>query len=215
MRYVKNEKGIALMMALILAFIGLAIISALVYLITQGTIVSGFKKRYQTALEASHSGTDLMTKQVIPDLIGSGNISADINTMQASLAEITLNFPVAPNCLQDKLLRPTFINNYGTFNWPNCGAANTSLDPTTAPDLTFTLLGVAPQPNFNVAAKIVDTVEGNSDRSGLELEGLGVAESGSGMITPKHTPYMYRIELQAQRAGTPDERANLSVLYAY
>jgi len=157
-----------------------------------------------------------MTKQVIPELIGSGSIAADINTMQADLAGITLNFPVAPTCFQDKLLFPTFINNYGTFNWANCVAGlNNSLDPATATDMTFTLLGVAPQPNFNVFAKIVDTVEGNSDRSGLELEGLGVVESGSGMIVPPHTPYLYRIELQAERAGAPDERANLSVLYAY
>ena len=58
MRFMKNEKGIALVMVLILSLISLAIVSALLFMITQGTQVSGFQKFYRTAEEASLGGAE-------------------------------------------------------------------------------------------------------------------------------------------------------------
>jgi Flp pilus assembly pilin Flp len=210
MRYVRNEKGIALVLALILSLIALAIISTLVYFVTQGTEISGFQKRYHTAREAAEGGVELATKEVISRTIGSTDLTTDRANIQNDLVALNLLLPATTTnaCLSDKL-------QLSTANWANCGADNTSLVPTTAPDVTFTLFGVAPQPNFDVFAKIVDTVSGNSNRSGIDLEGIGVVETTTGMVTPKHFPIMYRVDIQAQRAGNPDERANLSVLYAY
>jgi hypothetical protein len=47
MKHLKNEKGIALVMVLVLSLIALAITSALIYLVIQGTKYSGFFKRYE------------------------------------------------------------------------------------------------------------------------------------------------------------------------
>jgi len=197
---VLNEKGIALVMVLILSLIAFAIISALIYFLTQSTVVSAIQKRYRTALEASHGGVEFTTKEIIPQTIPGTTLSS-LGTYAG-----LMSVQVTDACFAAKLtsLPP---------NWP--GGCSSTLDPKPSPDITLTLLGVPPQPNFNVFVKVVDTALGNSDRSGLELEGLGVVESGAGMITPKHSPYIYRIELQAERAGTPDERSNLSALYAY
>ena len=59
-----NEKGIALVMILILSAIALAIMAGLIYMITAGTQISGMQKRYKTALEAGKGGTDI-TYQLI------------------------------------------------------------------------------------------------------------------------------------------------------
>ncbi|MEW6569831.1 MAG: hypothetical protein AB1390_01450 [Nitrospirota bacterium] len=216
MRYLKNEKGVALMMALILSLIALAIISALIYFVTQGTSISGFQKRYQTAKEAAQGDVEFVTREIIPRTIGSTNV-ADLISIESTLggeySVISLSFPSNAACLREKLL-------LSTVDWISCSADEKSFDlkksdGSLIADFSVTLPGVPPQPNFSVYAKIVDTIEGNTDSGGLALEGLGVTESGSGMVTPQHFPVLYRIEVQGERMNNPDERANMSVLYAY
>lgn len=207
MKYIRNEKGIALMMALILSLVALAIISALIYFVTQGTLISGFQKRYQTAQETAQGGVEFMTGEIIEKAISGASLSS-LGSYGGMMA-----IGVTDACFSTKLTQQT-------SNW---GACSSTLDPKDFPDITLTFLGAAPQPNFIAYAKIVDTLgdtsggspAGNSDTSGLYLEGQGVAESGSGMVTPQHIPYMYRIEVQGERSTNPDERANFSVLYAY
>jgi hypothetical protein len=110
-------------------------------------------------------------------------------------------------CLQAKLTLPTATWINSPYNCSN------TITPTTAPDITMTL----PATNgtqFTVYSKIVDTVAGNTDTSGLQLEGAGVAESNT-IIVPQHFPYVYRVEVQGQRSVNPAEKSNISVLYAY
>jgi hypothetical protein len=57
--YIKNERGIAFAMVLVLSVISLAIISTLIYFVIQGTKFSGFAKRYATAREAGLGGTEV------------------------------------------------------------------------------------------------------------------------------------------------------------
>ncbi len=71
MKRLNNERGVALVMALILTLIILAAVSALLYLVTQGTMMSGYQKRYQTALEAAKGGMELATKEIISRTIAS------------------------------------------------------------------------------------------------------------------------------------------------
>ena len=66
---------------------------------------------------------------------------------------------------------------------------------------------------YKIFAKIVETKPGNSDTSGLQLQGEGVAEA-SASITPMHNPYIYRLEVQGEQSAT-SERGNIEVLYAY
>jgi hypothetical protein len=226
MKYINNERGVALVMALILSLIILVTVSALLYLVTQGTMMSGYQKRYQTSLEASRGGTDMVTKEVLSRVISqalsASLLTAEKASLQSTYSQVSLGFPSTTTtaCLQNKLLWSPWYSS--TDNWTNCGSNNKTLDPKQNPDITFQLSGPTAAENFNVYAKIVDTVGcttaadcPNTDTSGLDLQGQGVAEAGSGMVSPKQVPYMYRLEIQAERATNPDERSNLSVLYAY
>lgn len=226
MKLFHNERGVALVMALILSLIVLVTVSALIYLVTLGTSISGFQKRYQTAQEAAKGGVELVTKEIVSRTIAKADLAADLSSMKSAIVTDysgslggSLAFPLTTStaCLQNKLRQSTWTGT--TNNWTSCGAANMSLNPTESPDVTFTLSGNPGAANFNVSTKIVDTIAGNTDTSGLDLQGMGVVESGSGMVTPKQNPYMYRLEIRAERATSPgespDERANLSVLFAY
>jgi len=193
-----NERGVALVTVLLLALIGLGITLAALYMVGRGIQISGLFKRYETALEASHGAADFVVKEFIPNKIG----EVPLATLGNYGGIVAYNIDDA--CFTNKLTLPT-------ASW---GCSDTSLDPTNSPDMTLTLAATGGTP-FRVFTKIVDTVPGNTSTSGIMLEGMGVVESGSGIITPQHFPYMYRIEVRGERQTNPDERANLSVLYAY
>jgi hypothetical protein len=207
MRLLKNEKGIALVMALILSLIALAITSALIYLITQGSMISGFQKRYQTAQEAAQGGIEFGSNEIINKTIGGTSSLSSLGTYGGMLSGNATDA-----CFASKLTSPT-------SSWA-VGCSST-LEPKDSPDFTLRLSGVAPQPNFNVFVKIVDSTgdissggSGNTDTSGLNLEGFGVVEGG-GLVSPPAVPHIYRVEVQGERETNPDERANYSVLYTY
>jgi len=203
-RILFNNKGIALVMVLILSLISLAIMSGLIYMVTSGTQVSGIEKRYRTALEAGKSGKDI-AYQIIA---ARGN--------PYSVAEAALfNFSITASnaCLNSKLNTPTYVN--GVNNW---GACNISPDIITEPvpdpstyDMIFQL---GTNPAYTVYAKIIDTVEGNSSID-EGLEKTGVVISNSGELTVVSVPYLYTIEIAAENAANPMERSKLSVLYQY
>jgi hypothetical protein len=201
MKKIQNERGIALVMALMLSFLSLVIVLALLYMITQGTKVSAANKRYKSALEASYGGVEVFTKDIIPQLMGaSGSSFSTVLTSAIGWGTTA--------CTAEKLANSPLL-------WSNCDSNAKSIDPKIGYDATFTLRGQLGS-NFNVYAKIVDTQPGNSDTSGAELldSGAGVAYGASG-VSPKHMPALYRIEIQGERDTNPLEKARLSVLYAY
>ena len=211
-RVVKNEHGIALVTSLMLTLITLAIIMAVMYLISSSIQNTGANKRYKSAMEAAYGGTELVVKDLLPMIMrdfASANLGTDISNYSQD-AGLTVsangynNTSQSQQCLQDKLTLPT--SHWHTY-------CSNTLNPTTTPDITLTL----PATNgtqFSVYSKIVDTVPGNTDSSGLQLEGAGVAESNT-IIVPQHFPYVYRLEIQGQRTVNPAEKSNISVLYAY
>jgi hypothetical protein len=199
-----NERGVALAMVLILSAIVLAIIAGLIYMITSTTQISGMQKRYRTALEAGMGGADvtfrLLAMRGDPDL--------------AMRTAIGYSRTISDACFTAKLNSTTTA-----ANWASCGDYSNAtamvidpLDPTTY-DFQFNL-GAAPYPTYTGYGKIVDTVEGNSGGD----EGLlkhGVVNTGSGEITVMSIPYLYTIEVDAENAANPSERAKLSILYQY
>ena len=205
MNTLRNERGVALVTALLLTLVALAIVMAVLYFVMQGTQLSAAHKRYKTALEASHGGVEVFTKEIIPYVFD--------NTTTGGLANkfggINLQVPVSNACFQQKLNQPT-------SKWTACNAGSKGLDPKSSPDMTFRLNGLPTQPGFNVFTKIVDTTPGNSDLSGFALldGGSGVTGTSSG-VSPKHIPALYRIEVEGERETNPQEKAQLSVLYAY
>jgi hypothetical protein len=206
MKLLVNQKGIALVTALMLTLISMTIIMALFYLLEQGVRTSGAQKRYRTALEASYGGAEVVLKDVVP-LIFQGYSSATIHDDFATAdSRINMQFPSGTTCLQKKLNLPT-------SQWPS--SCSSTVNAKSSADISFTLqaYGDTAVP-FTVFTKIVDTLKGNSDTSGLQLEGAGVAEASS-VITPQHFPFVYRLEVLAEASKRNPEQANLSVLYAY
>ncbi len=196
----QSEKGIALVIVLILSVISLAIVSALLFMITEETIMSGAHRFFRTAEEAGVGGTE-----IVGELIENrGTLSADIQT---NLSPVI----TADNCFSEKI-------NLSKTDWTaECSPPEMSLSIDASNALTFDMnfdLG-----NFRVFTKIVDTAEGNSDTGGLvtsgELGGEGVVASNTGLMNPPHTPYLYRIEVQAEDSTNPRERSRLSAEYAY
>ena len=206
MNAIKNERGVALITALLLTMISLAIVMALLYFVVSGTKLSASQKRYKNVLAASHGGAEVFTKELVPQLFEGYSTSKMINDFSG------IHLAVANRtCLDQKLALPT-----ASWGAVCGGAAAKSLSPKQAPDATFKLSGMASQPGFNVFTKIVDTVPGNSDRSGFELldSAAGVTGTSSG-VAPKHVVGVYRIEVQGEKEVNPQEKANLTVLYAY
>ena len=212
---IKNEKGIALVTVLVLSFIALSIMSTLLYFVVQGTKMSAFFKRYETAREAGMGGAEIAGalinsrgKLVVtgltnypkecdcgdPDVVGDNTFS-DGTTLTGAYI-----------CLCAKLCDTT-------ANWPS--TCSSSLDAASTPDMQLSLAGLGTTPGYTVFAKIVDTAPGYTDMSGGQLGGTGVVSSSSQTLRAPPQPYMYRLEVNAQSKENIMERSNISVLYAY
>ena len=203
-KILQNNKGIALVTSLMLTLITLTIIMALLYMVTQSTRVSGANKRYKTSIEASYGGAEVFTKDILPYLLQNFE-NPDLSTITADkFGVVGLQIVADPECLKKKLTTPS-------GEWPV--GCSTSSSPKQSPDMKFELLSSTDNP-YTIYSKIVETMLGNSDISGLQLEGAGVAEGTSG-ITPQHFPYLYRLEIQGEQSSASSAQANIEVLYAY
>ncbi len=205
MSCINREKGMALLVVLAIVVITSGLAVTVLYFITKQTEVSGLQKRYQTAKEASLGAVEVFTKEVIPGTIsGTTTLSAKVAGF-SSISAASATAVAANTCFSDKLKK-------STTSWSGCVSTS---DITTSADLKFTLKSASGQP-FDVYTKIVDTVAGNSSTGGVSLEGGGGSgDSGSGIISTQHFPYMYTIEVMGQRQQNPSERAYFEVLYAY
>lgn len=199
---IRGEKGIALVMVLILSMIALGIMAGLVYMLTSGTQSSGLQKAYRTAQESGKGGADVTYLY----LAARGN---------PGLAGITLTETSSSTCLAAKLNSPATA-----ANWASCsgGVFATASSPVINPLLTNTYdmrftLGGAPYPTYTVYAKIVNTVEGNSGGD-FGLTKSGVASS-TGEVAVVSIPYIYTLEVDSENAVNRNERAKYSILYQY
>lgn len=222
MRLLNNERGIALVMVLILALIGLMIVSALMFMATSGTIGSGAFRAFRTAEEASYGGAEIAAEYAVNrgalPLFGfplGCNCGDPLNATDNTDRDAGN----ARTCRCDKLCNATA--DWAVTGAGNCdesGVAGLQIDLTPGPgvlksDFPLTL------GNFIVYAKIVDTVVGNSDMGGIvasgELGGSGVVSSSTGLVSPPSRPYLYRMEIDARSTANPREHSRISMLYAY
>lgn len=190
-----NERGVALVMALILGLIGMLMIASLLYMAGTGTWTSGSKKRYQTALEVSHGGMNFFAKEIIQRGVGGTPLST-MGTYGGILTSL-----IADADFTTKLT--------------TTGDINDGVYPDDNPDATLTLPFTAPTPNMTVNTAILRTSRGNSGTSSNVLVGGGVVNNSSGTVTPQHIPYLFQTEIQGQSAANSRERARLSGTYAY
>ncbi len=197
---IASERGIALVMVLILAAMALAIMAALVYMLTAGTQVSGIQKRYRTALEAGKGGAlisyELLAARGNPEISG---LTVTIPAMDVS----------GVNCLTQKL-------NQATATWNAACSSTLAIDPTNTAtyDWSFQLGDATFGSVYKVYAKIADTVEGNSGGD-IGLSKGGVVASNSGEITVQSRPYLYTLEVDVEDSTNRQERAKYSILYQY
>ncbi|HJV66694.1 MAG TPA: PilX N-terminal domain-containing pilus assembly protein [Geomonas sp.] len=200
-----NQRGAALVTALMLTVLSLVISMTLLYSVTVGTRVSASQKRYRSALTAAQGGVEFLG-DLLPRLFK----GEPQNQLQNEFSLINLQLPQYA-CLSQKLDTPT-------AGWTVCSAGQASSDPGISPDATFRLKGEGREAgNFRVSTKIVDTVPGNSDKSGIDyLDSGGSVAAKDEIIHPRHVPAIYNLSVQGVReGGTDQEKARLSVLYAY
>jgi len=214
MKFIRDEKGIALVTSLMLTLITLSITMVMLYLVIQNTQLSGAQKRYKNSLDAATGGLDIVTMEALPALIGFAAEATTMSTdyfkdnLSSRIALTGLNIGVSNTCLQTKLL---------TRDWGvNCTAESSTIDPKQSPDLTFDLQSNIPgsgsTTGYRVYTKIVATTPGTSDMSGRDLRTRATGDTPADDIG---SPYLYRIEVASEKNSNAKERANLSVLYAY
>jgi hypothetical protein len=210
MRFIRDEKGIALVTSLMLTMITLVISMVMLQMILQNTTASGAHKRYKNSLDAAVGGVEIVTMDALPYLLGFATDPARVGTLKANLvgsmsALASLDSGVTDACLQEKLTSRT---------WGSCGAASLTTDPKASPDITFTLQSqiTGASSGFRVYTKIISTTPGSSDLSGRNLEAQSTTGAPPGDVG---APYLYRIEVASDKVTNPLEKANLSVLYAY
>ncbi len=197
-----DQRGFALITSLMLTMISLVIVMALMYVITKGTEFSGFNKRYRSVVQATDGGTETITKEMIKRVFeGYSTSSALKGFYAASMPSLEVS-----DCFGPKV-------NRSSGAWPS--GCDSVIAPNQNPDLTFLLQSATSQP-FKIYAKVVDTHIGNTEQA--ELSNLrqpknptDTSEGGGGVTIP----YTYRLEIQGERANNPQERSQLSVLYAY
>jgi hypothetical protein len=210
MRYTSGDKGAALVVVLAIVVMSATMFAVVLHFIQRGTETSGLEKKYETAKDASLGAVEVFAKEIIPIAIAiarSTPANSLTNTLGSfnSIPSATITAGATNACFSDKLLK-------STANWASTCSSGT--DPSTSPDIVFTLKNTEAQP-FRVYTKIVDTVSGNSNTSGVLLEGAGVAESQGAMVSVQHFPYMYSMEAQGERQQNPSEKASFDILYAY
>lgn len=218
MSHSSDEKGAALVVVLAMVVMSTALLAVVFHFMQRGTETSGLEQKYESAKDASLGAIDVFAKEIIPLALPLAQATpttsltgalANFNAITSAKIEVgTPNVSIASECFSQKLLS-------ATDNWNKCNDQSKAIDPKSSPDVTFTLKSTNGTP-FSVYTKIVDTVTGNSNTSGLSLEGGGAAESlGSGGIPIQHFPYMYSMEVQGERQQNPSERARFEALYAY
>lgn len=210
----KSEKGFVLVVVLVFSVVVLALMTALIYMITSGTQISGFQKRYKTALEAARGGSDLLY-QVIGSR-GDTSVLAGVIPSEVTPASCTgtsLYTGATYTGFQAKLMA-------SSSTWsPGCKSILT-IDPAASPSTNpYDMnLVIGTTPRYTYYAKIVATQEGNSASLGstsLYTGNVGAGAGGIGAIPVVSMPYLYAIEVNSENSSNPSERAKLSILYQY
>ncbi len=194
---VGNERGVALVMALVLGLVGMLIITALLYMVGTGTWLSGSQKRYQATLEATQGGMSFFVHEIMQRCLGGetlGSLGSYNGLLTQGNGDAIFNY---------KLTTPGVAGDATGY-------------PATTPDVTMTFLFASPTPNMTVDATILGTTIGNSGKVQTPLGSGGAGDPNTGdAIIPPHVPYLFHTEIQGQSAVSSREKANLSGIYAY
>ncbi len=201
-----NKKGIALIVALIIAFIILALGSLTLYISMQSTKISGSFRQYRSAVESAE-GAFNETREIL------GSIKAGENV---SFPSTLINNKTT--CLHYKLNTQTSnwtdndLSNNQCSNLSNVESTNIS-DIVSFYDLKYSLGG------YTIYIKLVNTAKGNTSSSSSKgLVSGGVTspnKEGTNVIHPPPIPFLYRMEIVAESTINTKDKAHISLLYGY
>lgn len=218
-----DNKGVALVTALMLTMLTMGIIMSLFYIMTQAIKISAASKRYGNVTEATYGGAELMAFELIGTAWKNySSAGGAASKLVSAYGNIDLAVAIPNDCLTQKLSSPV-------SSWTNCSAQQKAMEISTiksTPDLTFLLKGATTGQNYKVYAKIVDTSSGNTDTSSLisstsdsggliAASGSSYSKTGGSQVSMMHIPYSYRIEVQGEPEAKVQEKNNVTVLYAY
>ncbi|GBE39025.1 hypothetical protein BMS3Bbin08_01643 [bacterium BMS3Bbin08] len=215
-----DEKGIALVLVLVLSLIALSITAALLFMASQETRFSGFQKRYKSALEANLGAAEIFEHMVIlRQKVDMDAFIIDLNTANPNFYATLYEdnnctgsdvFTTSYTGIETKIRTPT-NNNDGTAQWS--AACNRSITIDALDNTTYDFsIDLGANPVYRAYAKIVDTAEGNAaeDRDLIKQS----VEKSEDVASP-HLGYLYSIEVLAQDLNNPNERARTSILFEY
>jgi len=210
MLYIRNSSGMALIVALIVAFIILALGGMALYISTESTKISGSFKQYKSSIEAA-LGAYNETDRIIRLL----NTSNSVVTYPDSSVLVDKNI----NCLKDKLKNPVDQWNGIASNTNNNGCPSLSkMKSTKIEDVIGYYDFKYRMGNYNVYVKVVSSTEGNTNRvpeSGRTVGGTTANKKGANVIYPPHIPFLYRIEIVSESVVNPNDKALISLLYGF
>lgn len=188
-----NEKGIALIIALITALIILILGSIALYVSIKSTKISGSFRQYRASIQAAKGGYE-ETKYII-DYVKLHDIAPSISDG---------NFTNFAN-FKDKLKDATAENTTSVWTDDAKNPDKTVSDP----DITLDIGG------YNVYVKLINTAKGNTDlggSKGLSAGGVTTGKAGASTVTPPKIPFLYTIEIVSKHK---DDEAAVSLLYGY
>lgn len=219
MKRCRMNRGVALISALIVVSVAAGIFAAIMYYAMTGSELSGLQRKYQSSKEASLGAIDILTKDVLPRVMSGTDLSAAVTGMVIPSVLPAIQADAGKDaCFRAKLSGPAGGDALAVPPLPAWPAGcDSGSDATINPDVVFNLKSTSTSTKpFVVSMKIVDTVTGNSDRTGTILEtASGVVDDASSIIKVQHFPFLYTIMTDARPQNSTTERANIEVLYAY
>ena len=221
---IRNDKGFALVMVLLISIIVLSMATALIYMVTTGSQISGIDKRHMIALAAT--GEAGIVSQLINRRDGTLEAALDAALNYNSQTPNTCN-NVGAFTLPD-LTTCTDLGNYNSLEakiklptacWSATCDTSLTIDPNNSNtyDFRYDVAG------YRTYGKIVDTTLGNttSGSGGGSAGNRDLVVTGTVLNDPGQSggsptiPYLYTIELHAQSINNPTEKVKLSILYQY
>lgn len=185
---VQSERGVALVLVLVLSTIGLLVMTTVMYVIMMGTQLSGSKKSYRTAYDAALGGMDVMRK-IIQD-------------------QGAVTIPGVPITYRD-----TFLAKLNAPTLPAAGLdTSISIDPNTPS--TYDLSMDLGSPVYRVYAKMIQKQQGNTNKgykTVIVKTGVVPAEPGMGEV---HSTF-YFFHVLSQSTTNTNERVRMDIVSTF
>lgn len=191
-----NQKGVVMMMVLLIATITLSVTTTMLYMLLTSTKFSGMQNRFATSMEAAVAGTEAVT-----EFISYGNSASFVQKFND--AGMSFGYGDNVTCIEEKLKE-------STASWSAACSNDLYINPLdgTSYDVHFEL------GDYLVYGKIVYTIKGNTGGGGAirRFANTCVTDCGIG-FGGQAVPFTYTVEVLAKHRDILTETSRMSVLY--